>query len=356
MITMLDVISREKEKMNLIIDSRKEIYNDVLKVVDDIDEIVFIGSGSSYSSVLSTMLIVEKLSGVKTSVMLPNLFINKEVFNKKALYVLVSQTGTSSLMNKLAIILKEKGIKTVALSSDAESPLVKNTDTFIELRIGYEEYTYATLGFTCSMLEEILLGLEIGLKTNYLTQKQYDEYIEELRKTPDSNSETINKTMKWFIDNKNKLVNYENFILYGGSTLYGVATEGALKIMEITKKYVSVGYEMDDGMHGPNYCLDERTAVIALNDGKDNKNAIDLMNLMKKEYKAGYMIGVNPMDETDLVLDLQTNNFTNLEMISFVQTLAYLLAVEIKVDIFEKKDPRINTTKGKGYFNMHGSI
>lgn len=357
MTTMLDVISRSKEKMNLIIDTRKQIFNDVLNLYKNkkIDEIVFVGSGSSYSSVLSTMLIVEKLSGIKTYAMLPNLFINKEVYNNNALYVFVSQTGTSKLMIQAAKKLKDLNIETVSLSSDLNSPLVNNCTCAIELCNGYEEYTYATLGFTCSMLTEILMGLEIGLINNHLTEDEYDKYIEEIKLTPDSNYETITRTISWFELMKDKLSKVENFIIYGGSSLYGVATEGALKIMEITKKYVSVGYEMDDGMHGPNYCLDERTAVLALNDGFDNKNATDLMNLMKKEYDSGYMIGLNIMDENDLALDLKTKTFTNLEMISCLQTLAYLLAKHINVDIFEKKDPRINTTKGKGYFNMHES-
>ena len=355
MTTMLDVIKRSKEKMNLIIDSRKSIFDEVINYVKnkDIDEIFFVGSGSSYSSALSTMLIVEKLSGIRTYAMLPNLFINKEVYNPNALYVFVSQTGTSSLMIKLASKLKKQNIEAVALSSDINSPLVKECSHFIELCIGYEEYTYATLGFTCSMLTEILLGLEIGLIKHYLTLEKYNEYIGELKKTPDSNNETIIKTIKWFDLKKEKLLKAENFVLYGNASLYGIANEGALKIMEITKKYVSVGYEMDDGMHGQNYCLDERTAVIALNDGKDDTNAHNLMNLMKKEYASGYLVGINPIDDDDLELDIRTSNFTNLEIISFVQTLAYLLAKEIKVDIFEKNDPRINTTKGKGYFNMH---
>lgn len=353
--TILDVISRSKDKMDLIIKSRKDIFKNFLSFIKDknIKEIIFIGSGSSYSSVLSSMLIVEKISGIKTCVMLPNLFINKEVYDSNSLYVFVSQTGTSKLMIKAASKLKELKIETICISADQQSPLVKECSCFVELCIGYEEYSYATLGFTCSMLTEILMALELGLNDKHINQDEYNKYIDELNKVPISNYENINKTIDWFEVNKDKLINSENFILYGGQSLYGVATEGALKIMEISKKYVSIGYEMDDGMHGPNYCLDERTAVLALNDGKDNKNAIDLMNLMKKEYQSGYMIGRNKIDDCDLELDIKTDNFTNLEMISIIQTLSYLLAKENDVPIYEKKDPRLNTTKGKGYFNMH---
>ena len=355
MVTILDVIKRSKEKMNFIIENRNSIFKDALDLYsnNNYHSICFVGSGSSYSSILSTFLFVEKASGLSTSVMLPNLFINKEVYDENTLYVFVSQTGTSKLMIKAANKLKNLGIKTIALSSDKNSVLVKECTCFIELSIGYEEYSYATLGFTCSMLSEILFAIEIGKVNNHISFDQYNDYIEEIKKTPNSNYETIDRTISWFYLNKDKLINYENFIIYGGSSLFGVANEGALKIMEITKKYVSIGYEIDDGMHGPNYCLDERTAVLALNDNKDKTNAACLMNLMKKEYGSGYLIGLDVMDSNDLELDLKTNNFTNLEMISFVQVLSYLLAKENNVSIYEKSDPRIEYTKGKGYFNMH---
>ena len=355
MATMLEVIKRSPIKIDEIIKERKELFKDFIEKNKDKDfkEIVLIGSGSSYSTCLSARDFVEKASGLETFVMLPNVFINKTQYNSDTLYVFVSQTGTSSLVLKCADRLHELGQKSLALCGDKDAPLVKACDYFALIDLGYEEYSYATLGFACSLLTEMLLGLEIGVTRNYLTQDQYDAYIEEINKVANSNMDTIEKTITWFNKEKDNLLKAQNFILFGGNALWGIANEGALKIMEITKTYISMGFEMDDGMHGPNYCFDERTIVFALNDGKDNDNAISLMNLMKKEYQSGYMIGLNPMDDKDLLLDFKTINFTNLEILPFVQVLAYLLAVIIGMPIYEKTDPRINTTKGKGYFNMH---
>lgn len=357
MITILDVISRTPEKINEIIINRKNIFDNFHKYIKEkeINEIVLVGSGSSYSTIMSTMLFIDSVSGIQTFAMLPNLFINKNNYNKNSLYVFVSQTGTSTLTNEAAKKLTNLGYNTVALTGDLNSPISKNCNCSIEIALGYEEYSYATLGFTCTMITEILFGLELGLLKNNINQEQYDEYINELILTSESNNNTKNKTLVWFENNKNQLLKADNYILFGGSSLFGIATEGALKIMEITKKFISIGFEMDDGLHGPNYCFDNRTIVLALNDGKDNDKAISLMNLMKKEYESGYMIGVNPMDEDDLSLDLKTKHFTNIEIISFVQTLAYKLAEEMNVDMFMRNDPRLQKTKGKGYFDMHNN-
>ena len=353
MVTILDVISRTKSKYEKIIDNVESLFSfefDVKKI----DEIMFIGSGSSYSSCLSTSLMCETLTGLKTSVMLPNMFISKSVYNPNCLYVFVSQTGTSSLTIAASEKLKDKYL-TAALTGDLNSKLANACKYKYLIDCGYEEYTYATLGFSCSMISELLLCARIGFNNNHLSETEYKNYLNELSLVGLSNENVIVQTINWFNMHKQDLLKKDNFIFYGGRSFYGLANEAALKIMEITKKYVCAGYEIDDGMHGPNYCFDERTALICLDDGLDHDKAVALMNLMKNEYQSGYLISDNIMDDKDLKISFRTSHFKNLEIISFIQVFAYLLAVEINVDIFTRDDPLLQKTKGKGYFNMHES-
>lgn len=355
MVSMLEVISRTEEKCKYIIENRKNIFNEVIEFSKNnkINEIVFVGSGSSYSTALTSMLFVEKACGIQTFVMMPNLFDTKENYNKNALYVFVSQSGTSNLTASVAKKVKNLGCHTLAICGYKDTPVAEACELYCEIACGYEEYSYSTLGFTTSALTEMLMGVEIGLAQGHINENKYNEYIDEAIKASESNSETIKNSLIWYEQNKEELLKAENFIFYGGSSLWGIANEGALKVMEITKKYVSVGYEMDDGMHGPNYCLDERTKVFALNDGKDAEKAIALMKLMKNEYRSGYMVGLNAMDNNDLALNIRTNNFSNIEIVSFIQVLAYSLATSNNTPIYTRDDPRIEKTKGKGYFNMH---
>lgn len=355
MVSMLEVIKRSEEKCKKIIENRKQIFNEVIEFSknNSINEIVFVGSGSSYSTALTSILFVEKASGIQTFVMMPNQFDKKENYNKNALYVFVSQSGTSNLTASVAKKVKDAGCHTLAICQYKDSPVSKACELFVEIACDYEEYSYSTLGFTTSAMTEMLMGVEIGLATNHINEEEYNNYINEALLASSSNTETINKSVDWYESNKDKLLKAENFIFYGGSSLWGIANEGALKVMEITKKYVSVGYEMDDGMHGPNYCLDERTVTFALNDGKETQKATALMKLMKNEYQSGYMIGKDTMDSSDLSLNIRTNNFSNIELLPFVQVLAYSLAISNNTPIYTRDDPKIEKTKGKGYFNMH---
>lgn len=355
MVSMLEVIKRSEEKCKYIIENRKELFKQVIEFIkgSKINEIVIVGSGSSYSTALTSMLFIEKASGIKTIAMLPNVFNNKSVYDKDALYVFVSQSGTSGLTASVASKVKDLGCHTLAICGDKDSPVAKACEMFALIGCGYEEYSYSTLGFTTSSISEMLMGVEIGLATNYLKENEYNKYIEEAIKASESNTKTIEKTLKWYEKHKEKLLKADNFIFYGGGSLWGVGNEGALKVMEITKHYLSAGYEIDDGMHGQNYCLDDRQITFALNDGKDNDKATAMMKLMKTEYHSGYMVGVNTMDEDDVALDIQTENFSNIEMLPFVQVLAYSLAVSNNTPIYTRDDPRLQKTKGKGYFNMH---
>lgn len=355
MVSMLDVIKRSEDRCKYIIENRKEIFKQAIEFVGNnkINQIVFVGSGSSYSTALTSMLFVEKASGIQVTSMLPNVFNNKTVYDKDALYIFVSQTGTSGLTTTVARKVKELGCHTLALCGDEDAPVSKACEMFALIGCGQEEYTYATLGFTSTVMSEMLLGIEIGLATNYLSIDDYNKYIDEAIRASESNTKTIEKTLAWYEKHKDKLLKAENFVFYGGNSLWGVGNEGALKIMEITKHYLCAAYEMDDGMHGQNYCLDERQITFALNDGKDKNKATAIMKLMKNEYNSGYMVGLNTIDENDLALDIQTEDFTNIEMLPFVQVLAYSIAISSNVPIYTRDDSRLQKTKGKGYFNMH---
>ena len=51
--------------------------------------------------------------------------------------------------------------------------------------------------------------------------------------------------------------------------------------MCIRDSYLCVGYEMDEGMHGPTMGFTNRVAVIILNDGKNERLANGLADYIK---------------------------------------------------------------------------
>ena len=144
----------------------------------------------------------------------------------------------------------------------------------------------------------------------------------------------------------------ETFTIYGMDSLWGVALEGALKILEISKRRIGVGYEFDDGMHGPTMGYTPSNCVIVLHDGgREDVRAHQLTTFAKNELGYGYLIGENPIDASDLPISLTGGEFIFLELSPVVQILAYRLAVDYGIELKDIKtqDPLPEMK----YFNTH---
>lgn len=120
-----------------------------------------------------------------------------------------------------------------------------------------------------------------------------------------------------------------SFIAFTGTAaLYGVAMEGAVKVWE-APQYPSAGYELDEGMHGPNYGYNGQHAVIVLSGGgRGSDQALALARYMKNEHDNGYVFGVGAMDDKDLAFKPAGGAFECLEFAAAIQTFMYRLAVD----------------------------
>lgn len=355
MVTMLDCIYRVPGKIESIVANRKKTFADLLTAMNEnlheYDELVFVGSGTSNTSSITANRFVEKASGLSAKTMLPNEFLNKATYNKKAVYCFVSQSGTSHLTQLALKKVQKLGCLTVSISEHAQTPLSLDADVHVDMGCGFEEYGMRTVGYCATVLTEMLMGMEIGLASGALAPAVYDEYIKDALRVPESHKKICSETLKWFDKNKDSIDKAESILLYGSDSLWGVALEGALKILETARRFLCVGYELDDGLHGPDMAFSPRYAVFILNDGeKDDALATSAAKYAKAETGHGFVIGKHTLDETDLPFEPVGNEFKCLEFAPVVEILAYQLGLENGVDIVPLKDMVIKSAK---YFNTH---
>jgi glucosamine 6-phosphate synthetase-like amidotransferase/phosphosugar isomerase protein len=349
---MLDCIKRVPSVLNAIIEKKGGTFAAALKLCRDrqIDEIVLVGSGTSNTSCITAKIIMEKLAGIRVTAAIPSEFLYRQIyFNPNALYVFVSQTGTSILTGQALAMAKGKGFATAVVSESADTPLAKEGGAFIDMGCGYEEYPMRTIGYSSSVLTLCLLALEIGLMRGYLTQREADAYISEAKAASDNIAPVIDKAMVWLDNNRRKPLRSDCVIFYGSGALYGVALEGAVKTWE-TPQIISVGYELEEGIHGPNFGYSERHCVISLNDGGvENNKAVNLARYMKFEKKNGFVVGAGAIDAEDLSFTPAGGLFCCLEFAAVVQVVAYRLAVDQGRDLFAPHDNSVMS----GYFKSH---
>lgn len=352
---MLECIKREQQVLTAILDKRKETTKELIDYYkehkDAVSQILFIGSGSSNTSSIAAFQMVEKFSGLSTSTMIPNLFLNKSVYDSKTLCVFISQTGSSTLTQSAVKRAKENGCLTVAVSEAANTKVAREADLFVNMGCGDEEYGQRTIGFSSTVLTEMVIGLEMGLANGRLSEEEYNAYVKDAYAMATNINYVIAQTEVWYQNVKDIISNGTHFMILGPKSLYGIALEGALKILEVDKRYSAVGYEMDDGLHGPNMGLTKDTKVIVLSDGvSDQVLAQGIAKYVKNEVGNAFIIGRNTIDETDFALDYKSECFYALEFAPVLQYLSYKLAVDFGVEVPLFKDLILPDQK---YFNTH---
>lgn len=355
MISMLDCIRRIPSILDAILAKADETFASLWETygsdVNTIDEIILIGSGSSNTSAITARFMVEKASGLRTTIMVPTDFLyHHTVRNPNALYVFFSQTGTSKLTRQALALANEQGWKTAALSESATTPIAKEARVFIDMGCGHEEYPMRTIGFSSSVLTAILLGMQIGRKRGVLSPQAYDAYMVSAKAAAANIPAIIDATMAWLDANRRNMLRSDCIIFSGSGALHGVALEGAVKVWE-TPQIISMGYELEEGIHGPNFGYTHSHCVIVLNDGGvEDQKARALGRYMKLEKDNGFIVGVGTVDEHDLPFEPKGNEFCSLEFSAVVQVVAYRLAYDQGRDLFTPHDNSVMDS----YFRTHG--
>lgn len=351
MVSLQDCIERIPSNLENILINRKAVFHQFLVAVKKkrIDEIILIGSGTSNTAAVTARPFMEKVGGIRTTVVTSNEFLyDRYVRNKSAIYVFISQTGTSNFVRKAQAQLRAQGFLTAAISESEDTLLAKETAVFIDMGCGQEEYPTRTIGYSTSVFTLMLMGLEIGLLYGTITDEQYQEYLSQAGKVPESNRTVIRSTLQLGTSARNHMLMSQLIVFTGAGSLYGLALEAAMKVWEIPR-IASVGYELEEGLHGPNYGYNPKHCVIVLNDGREEGKALSLARYMKEIKKTGFVFGCSVIDQEDLQIELQTKEFTCLELAPAVQILAYLLAIDTGRDLFAPHD----NSKMEEYFKTH---
>jgi len=354
MVTLLDCIKRVPSVVNSILKNREETFKELFKTIntrlDQINEIVLIGSGTSNTASITARNFMEKSSGLRTSVFLPNEFVyDLTVRNPNALYLIISQTGTSIVVKDCLLFAKKQGFLTAAICAFRDVPIAQDAEVFIDLGCGHEEHPTRTIGYSATVFLLMMLGLEFGKKRGYLPDSQYDEFVKQASSLSEYLERVIDKALVWMDGSKRVMLRSSTIIFTGAGSLYGVALEGAVKIWEIPQM-PSMGYELEEGIHGPNYGYNHNHCVIVLNDGgRENEKALALARYMKNEFKTGFVIGTNIVDGKDLGFEIFDSPFITLVFASAVQVLAYRLAYDSGRDLMAPHDNRVMYS----YFASH---
>ena len=356
MVTMLDCIKRCAPLSADVVDNIKERAQPLIDYLKDdinsISRIYIVGSGTSNNAAVTAKPLMEKVSGLEVETIIPHTFGQKTVYDKNGLYIFISQSGTSTLTKEMVDRMNASGCKTVAISESKDTPVAKKAKCYVDMGCGKEEYVYRTIGYVTTALTLVAIGLRLGLERKHITEDEYNSYLEDARLAIGNHPNIVNKTLSWYDKVSPNFKGARSFIFYGTEDLYGTALEGALKVLEVAKTYLSIGYELEDGLHGPNLGFNKQDIVIALNRRyKDDWLSQGLIKFAKNELTRGYIFGASPIDDTDLKFDNASENFSFIEFAPAVEILSLKLAESLNIPVEDAE--HLTPHPSKKYFEMH---
>ena len=353
-VSMREVINRIPSLLNKTIE-KKELYivEALMKneeELQEINEIIFVGSGTSLTSSQTARKFVEKVTKLTTRTISSNEFLfDLSVYNPKAVYIFISQTGTSTSTREGQARMQNLGYLTFSMSEKIENRLAQEGNNFIEMGCEVEEYPTRTIGYTTTVFTSMCMGIEIARIRNTINKEEYTQHYENAKKAIANHRVVSDKTYEWLTFNKRKMLRSSSIIFVGGGELFGVALEAAVKVWEIPQ-IASYAYEIEEFMHGPNFGLNSQHCVIVLNDnGVDKQRLLNLARWVKDVFKNGFVIGEEIIDQDDLSFHAGSEDFKFIEYSAATQILAYRLAEDGGRDLKAKHDNSVMAS----YFSTH---
>ena len=229
----------------------------------EIKKIVLIGCGTAYHSCFMAKYWFEELTSIPIEIDIASEFRYRKIkFDKKNLYIFVSQSGETADTFAALDLCKKNKVKTCSIVNVVESSIARISDFVLPIHAGPEIGVASTKAFIGQMLVLYILGIKIADTRKEITKENYSKMIRELKKLPDLIKETLKCQDKIQIIAKDFLKAKGAMFLGRGSS-FPIALEGALKLKELSYLHAE-GYPAGEMKHGPLALIEEGLPVVIL--------------------------------------------------------------------------------------------
>lgn len=229
-----------------------------------IKRLVFIGCGSAYHVCLTGKYVAERLTGIYSSAEIASEWrYGDSPADEECLCIFVSQSGETA--DTLAALRKAKasGARVVSVVNVVGSSVAGESDGVLYTRAGPEIAVATTKAYTAQLFCVYLLALKIAELTGKITDAGKRELLRELMGIKDKLPSLLKKLDEKSKDLADEFFTSEQMYFIGRNTDYAAATEGALKLKEIS--YIPCeAYAAGELKHGTISLIENGTPVVAL--------------------------------------------------------------------------------------------
>lgn len=330
---MMDCIKAEPAVIQEILDNKDFYCKAFIEhfMTHPVKRIYLSGHGSPYNAGVVIRFMLEKLLNTETSIEYPTLFMNHCSFNANGIYkpeemllICPAQSGRTKGPVYAARKARELGIPVVCTTLLKDGVLAEECDIVIEKRSGPEESFPETKGHIASMMILMLCIVETAFRLKKLAKEEYGMYMRAFEALPGSIERVCDRTLKWYENHKNILLNGDNYTFIGYGANFATAVEGGLKLLETTLK-PCMSYECEEFMHGQNEAVTKGSILFFLCPKEPEQKRIhDLIAWSRKYTENCFMITScdDPMADEHAI----TNDFVECE---FLTAIEYLIPFQV---------------------------
>ncbi|MBM7624939.1 SIS domain-containing protein [Sporohalobacter salinus] len=343
---MYRYIKETQSYLETMITEKTNLYFPLAKKYKEknIEKVVLSGSGSSYNAALACKNFLQKILNADIEVIYP-FAINEYTFHVKrnTLFIGISQSGESMSTYNAMKIAKNKKCIIASMSGNKNCLINEISDYQITIRCGKENCGPKTKGYQCTVLNIILLGLEIALKNKYIDNTTFNSYINNISKSIKKLDNIITRSKKWVKRNENDFINMNDIKIISTNNNYAIALEGALKLLETLRCPVT-GYELEEFIHGIYNAVNEKSNIFILHTTNKTNKIQKLKEILKQWTNKIFIIGCNIKENyRNLKLNFsKKNDFTYFEYIIPLQILSALIPPKKGINPSIPKDPQFH--------------
>jgi glucosamine--fructose-6-phosphate aminotransferase (isomerizing) len=241
----------------------KDAMNDIKIDWNKIDRIKILACGSAYHSGLVAKYWLEALTNIPVDAEIASEYrYRKSPSVNNGVTIVISQSGET--LDTLEALKKAKasGQIIVSIVNTERSSIARIADYVLPIMVGAEIGVASTKAFLGQLIVLAALSLDIGVKTNNITDSKFNHLRNLLLTVPDN----IRAILAKHNEIKNiaaHVKDFKNSLFIARGVLYPIALEGSLKLKELSYIHAE-GYAGGELKHGSISLIDDNMLVVAL--------------------------------------------------------------------------------------------
>ncbi len=258
--------------------------------LSNVRRVVLIGCGTSLNAAQVGRHLVERLARVPAEAESASEFRYREpMLDDRTLVVAIGQSGETADTVAAMEEVRRSRAKLVTICNSPDSQATRLADSSLLMRSGIEVGVASSKTFIASLTILNLLAMRLAAAQNRVGQSQMQQWVDHLARIPGHVANLVSQATD--VDElAGSYYNRRNFIYLGRGINAPIATEGALKLKEISYIHAEA-YPAGEMKHGPIALIDHRmpTMAIAPDDALYDKM---VNNVQEVKARGGAVLGV----------------------------------------------------------------